>query len=120
MKKISLILTFFIAVVVFEFAACNHSNPPYIEKRTLSATESARQIELLNSVRPNELEGKSVDDFPELFSLADEICSKNGKIERYVFHCKGEGGNDDGSDSVAFVVVKDGVIQSFGFLVVPS
>ncbi len=120
MKKISWIWTFFIAVVVFEFAACNHSNPPDIERRTLSANESARQIELLNAVRAKEIEGKSVDDFQELFSLADEICSKNGRIYRYVFHRKGEGGNDDGSDSVAFVVVKNGVIQSFGFLVVPS
>jgi hypothetical protein len=120
MKNVSLIWTFLIAAVVFESAACNHSDPPDIETRTLSASETARQIELLNAVRPNEFEGKRVDDFPELFSLADEICSKNGKINRYVFHRKGEGGNDDGSDSIAFVVVKDGVIQSFGFLVVPS
>ena len=108
-----LIATMFIAMV--GCGAVRH-----VEKRTLTATESKRQIELLKEIRPDEIEGKQVSDFSELFSLADVICSENGQIVSYIFHRKGEGGNDDGSDSAALIIVENGVVQSFSFIIVPS
>ena len=120
MKSFSLIWTLLIAFAVFESAACSRSNPPEVRTRILSVTERRRQIELLNAIGPNEIEGKSVSDFQELFSLADEIRSKNGKIVNYVFHRKGEGGNDDGTDSIAIIFVEDCQIQHLAFIVYPS
>ena len=109
-----------IVCLVFAFAACKHSSPLGIEKLVLSDSARKRQIEILKSIHSNEIEGKKVTDFPELFSLADEIVSKNGKIVQYVFLRKGEGGNDDGTDSSAHIEVQNGVVQRYFMLVVPS
>lgn len=119
MKNSSLIWTFLIAIALL-FAACSRSNPPERRARTLSDAESRRQIELLNAIGANELEGKSVSDFPEIFLLADEIRTENGKIVSYIFHRKGEGGSDGGTDSYAIIEVEDCLIKYFGFLVFPS
>ncbi len=120
MNNRSQIWPLFIASFVFAFAACTNPKDPDIETRTLSATESRRQIELLEAIFPKDCLGKRVSDFPELFSLADEIHKKNDKIVCYKFHRKGKGGNDDGSDSVAFMEVEDGVIRYFGLISYPS
>ena len=50
----------------------------------------------------------------------NEVYSKNGSINCYRFHRRSMGGNDDGSDSVAFIVVKDGVIVGLGIIAIPS
>ena len=118
MKNVSVIWPLLIASFVFLLVGCGDVRN--IEKRALTETESKRQIELLELLRPDEIEVKKVSDFPELFSLADEICSKNGQIVSYVFHRKGKGGNDDGSDSAALIIVENGVVQNFSFIMVPS
>ncbi len=120
MRNVSLFLPSMVACLVLAFAACKHTVQPQIEKRLLSDTQRARQIQLLTSMHPDDIEGKLVSDFPELISIADEVCFENGKIVRYVYHRKGEGGNDDGSDSTAFIEVKDGVIQRYYLLVYTS
>ncbi|MFO0944224.1 MAG: hypothetical protein U0930_26240 [Pirellulales bacterium] len=120
MKNPLLILPLLVACSVLVFAACTRTVQRQIEKRTLSDSESARQIQLLGSIAPNDIEGKMVSDFPELFSVADEICFENGKIVRYFFHRKGAGGNDDGSDSTAVIEVSDETIKGYYMLVVLS
>lgn len=120
MKDPSLILPLVVACSVLAFAACTRTDHRHIEKRILSDSESARQIQLLESIDPKGIEGKMVSTFPELFSLADVICFENGKIVRYIFHRKGEGGNDDGSDSAAVIEVSDETIKGYYLLKVPS
>jgi len=88
----------------------DYSRIEYFELTTL---ERERQIELIGDIDSGKRIGRNINDFVELFSLADATKYKNGEVYCYRFDRTGSGGNDDGTDRGCWMWVEGECISDY-------